>query len=76
MIFAVPAVLPSLEVHSACTVDVDGRGVSAALVKEIHNAFADEVERRGAGGARIVKIRYPKVGGDGCVAGGATIVEI
>jgi hypothetical protein len=46
------------------------------VVKEIHIALADEGESCIAGGARVVKIGYRKVGGDRCVAGGAAVVEI
>jgi hypothetical protein len=65
-----------LENYIAFTVDVDGRGASIAVVKEIHIALVGDGESSIAGGARVVKIRYPKVGADGCVAGGAAVVEV
>jgi hypothetical protein len=76
--FAVPAVVPVMEVHRTRTVDVDGRGVSAALVKEIHNALAGDGESGRAGVAHIVKIRYPGGGGGGdrCAASAARVEKI
>ena len=67
-----------MEVHRTRTVDVDGRGVSAALVKEIHNALAGDGESGGAGVAHIVKIRYPGGGGGGdrCAASAARVEKI
>jgi hypothetical protein len=53
----------------------DSRCASTAGVKEIHVARGDG-ESCVAAGACVVKIRYPEVGVDRCIAGAAPVEEI
>jgi hypothetical protein len=77
MIFAVPAVLPSLN----ATLPVPSTWIDAApallLFKEIHVARGD-VDRCILGGASVEKIRCRKVGGSGdrCGAGRSLVMEL
>jgi hypothetical protein len=52
------------------------RGSCSAPVLEVYTAQAIDVERRSASTAAIKEIRTAEMGGDGCVAGGARVVEV